>query len=125
MSGIDPTQRLLAQIRAALSARTDKQRSASPSSAKSPPSKAEGKDFSEQLSHDIRAAIREIHLDGEDGRRRGRKAFVEVVLLDEFGIALANDPRFPQIVEKVEAVIVDENELRTELDRLLMKLASS
>ncbi len=39
-------------------------------------------------------------------------------------MSLANDPRFPQIVDKVEAAIVDEDELRRELDGLLTQMSA-
>lgn len=119
MSGIDPTQRLIAQIRAALTARPDRQRgSANPAA---PP---RSKDALQQLSQDLRSAVRAVDLASADGPRRGRRAFVEAVLLDEFGMSLANDPRFPQIVDKVEAAIVDEDELRRELDGLLTQMSA-
>lgn len=125
MSGIDPTQRLIAQIRAALATRTDKQRGSSTDTAKSATSRADNGSSSEQLSQDIRVAVRGINLDVEDGLPRGRRAFVEVVLLDEFGVSLANDPRFPQIVDRVAAAIGGEEELREALDSLLQQFAAT
>ncbi|AXQ28071.1 hypothetical protein D0B54_05000 [Solimonas sp. K1W22B-7] len=123
MSGIDPTQRLIAQIRAALSTRPERPRgtAAGPSGSAA----ARNKDAIQRISQDLRGAIRAVDLENEDGPRRGRRAFIEVVLLDEFGVSLANDPRFPQIVDKVEAVIVGEEELRLELDSLLQQIVAT
>jgi hypothetical protein len=120
VSGIDPTQRLIAQIRAALTTRPDRQRAGGPAA----PAAGQSKDALQQLSQDLRSAVRAVDFTSADGPKRGRRAFVEVVLLDEFGMSLANDPRFPQIVDKVEAAIVDEDELRRELDGLLSQMSA-
>lgn len=121
MSGVDQTQRLLAQIRAAI-ARTDptrrKARAPAPERAESGTSA-----IHEDLFTDLRAALRSVQLDTDEGLNEGRRAFFQIVLLDEFGVSLANDPRFPQLLQRVQDAMLQQETLRLELDRVLRDLA--
>lgn len=115
MSGIDPTQRLLAQIRSTLSSRIergrDSKRSSNTRQAGGP-----------KLADDLRVLVKGLDFASEEGRKRGRRSFVELVLLDEFGFALADDPKFAAIVEKVDEAISLELALCNELDFALERI---
>lgn len=121
MVGIDQTQRLLAQIRAAI-ARTDSSRRKSRASEAAHAEAAVPSDH-EGLFSDLKVALRSVHLDTDEGLNQGRRAFFQVVLLDEFGLSLASDPRFALLVEKVHDAVVQQDALRIELDRLLREIS--
>jgi hypothetical protein len=77
---------------------------------------------SSQAPADIAAVVaRRIHALGFDDPQRKPKAvriFLESVLLQELGLALANDPAFPAMVDAVQQQMQSDARLAAAVDEL-------
>lgn len=71
---------------------------------------------------DIASVVaRRIHAVAADDPQRKQKAvriFLESVLLHELGVALANDPTFPEMVDAVQAQMLGDARLAAAVDEL-------
>jgi hypothetical protein len=96
MSGIDPTSRILAHIRA--QALAWKRRPAAATRAAADPSEASpAGDWLAQVTHSVVAIPR----DAPDRRRRAFRAYLQALLARECGVRQVNDRDFQDLVDRV------------------------
>jgi hypothetical protein len=77
----------------------------------------------EELRSGLRSGFLGLDLHDASHKRQARHAFLELVLLAEFGVSLANDPRFLELVSGVESAFCDSPDLCAELDQVVSELA--
>jgi len=114
-------QQILAQIRTNLAARSGTARKAA-GGARETAAPAPARASVEELQAQIGAGLAAIDLGSQQGKRQARRIFVESVLLGEFGVSLANDPRFAEIVAGVQESFEQEQGLLAQLDTVLEDL---
>ena len=112
MNTIDSAPRLAAVLRQQVAAFR-------PTAAWRAPSTQAG---SAEAPADIASVVaRRIHAVAPDDPQRKQKAvriFLESVLLHELGLALANDPAFPGMVDAVQAQMLADAKLASAVDEL-------
>lgn len=119
-------QQILAQVRSSLAART---RDASKAGGTKSPSPAGSRSAVQQrptiemLQSQISAGLVALNLATAEGKKDARRVFLESVLLSEFGIGLAGDPRFAELVTSVQDSFEQEEALLSDLDTILEELA--
>ena len=122
MTSIDPTGRMLAYLREQAQAL---RRQPSPGSAQQPGVSGErstgGSDSPEQV---LARKIAAIDSDDPHSRRKAFRLYLESLLLKEFGAALASDPGFGAMVDRVQHTMEDDAALKDAIDKagaLLLK----
>lgn len=112
-------QDILAQIRSTLSSKTARAPNQPGAAAARAPA---ARPSIEQLQAQISAGLVPLDLASAQGKRQARHVFLESVLLGEFGVNLADDPRFAEIVAGVQDSFEQHPELLADLDSLLEEL---
>lgn len=117
-------QQILAQVRASLAAKAERPRAGATGRAASRPQSKQASATIDELQAHLASGLRHIDTGTTEGRRQARRVFLESVLLSEFGVLLANDPRFSDIVTGVQDSFESESELLSDLDSVLRDLSS-
>lgn len=126
MTTTDRLQHILAQIRSGLTARTRDSGKVGGITAKASHGArpvAEQRLTIEMLQSQISAGLAVVNLGTAQGKKDARRVFLESVLLGEFGIGLAGDPRFAELVTSVQDSFEEEESLLSDLDHVLEDLA--
>ena len=114
-------QQILAQIRTNLSGRSSAGgKAAAPARGQHP--ETQSRASIEELQAQIGAGLAALDIASPQGKRQARRVFLESVLLNEFGVTLANDPRFTEIVRGVQDSFEQEQALLAQLDAVLEDL---
>lgn len=119
MTSTDRLQGIVTQIRSTLARRTDRGGTAGRSQAANFSLGTQGRLTLEELRAGLRSGLAGLDLEQSGDRKRARRLFIESVLLSEFGINLANDARFIEVVSGVESVFSEEPAFLEELDSVL------
>src|SRR5690349_11164502 len=123
MTAVDRLQQILSQIRSTLAAKSGQaQRSQGAGTSGRASATRAVRPTVEELKTQISSGLAAADLQYTQGRRQARRMFLASVLLAEFGVGMANDRRFAEIVDGVLESFEQEPTLLTGIDSVLEEL---
>ena len=124
MTTVGRLQQILAQIRSTLASKADSQKTSRTAGRAAAVRGAPvgARPTVEELKAQISGGLAATDPASPEGRQQARRVFLESVLLAEFGVDLANDPRFAEIVSGVQETFEHDPELLEGLDAVLNEL---
>lgn len=124
MTTVGRLQQILAQIRSTLASKADSQKASRTAghAAVIRGSPGGARPTVDELKAQISGGLAATDPTSPQGRQEARRVFLESVLLAEFGVGLANDPRFAEVVSGVQETFEHDPELLEGLDSVLDEL---
>lgn len=125
MSAIDPTGRLLAYLRQQTQELRQKYPRGVGSGSPSSPQQRKPSGNKDALAL-ATPQILSIDKDDPQSRRKAFRIYLTCILVQEFGIAVTNDPGFASLVDRVHDTMDEDSQLREAMDQageLLLKNA--